>query len=386
MAKKVKITKGGQTVYPATVMDAVMHPDLRVDASKLIEEVNVSKIYPTGGIDGTNKYTLETAIAKIPSSLRNVGIKCSFLGDAGKPETWEYRGGTFTSAGSWVQTGAKMVSGLSASSGYLTCSTAAATAAKTVAQNNFILSTNCRLIVKMTNYNTAASPTLNVNSTGGKPLYYNGEIASADNTWEAGEVLDMYYDGVNYQASSFQGGGVKAEKIEFDNSNTEIKSDNAQGAIEESYAQGKSNREAIFNVDISQKFRFTDGNYITDLGTLGGSQNLSYCDYVDISSYNYLFISLVSLASNNTIKASIAFYDEDRTFISSYTPDNTPDRTLDVTAVAVPANARYLRTSKWAQPIMDEYQFTFIAKACMNLSALSDEIDGIYDILKKRLI
>ena len=78
MAKKVKITKGGQTVYPATVMDAVVHPDLRVDASKLIEEVNMSKIYPTGGIDGTNKYTLETAIAMIPASLRNVGIKCSF--------------------------------------------------------------------------------------------------------------------------------------------------------------------------------------------------------------------------------------------------------------------------------------------------------------------
>lgn len=83
MAKKVKITKGGQTVYPATVMDAVVHPDLRVDASKLIEEVNVSKIYPTGGIDGTNKYTLDTAIAMIPASLRNVGIKCSFINEAG---------------------------------------------------------------------------------------------------------------------------------------------------------------------------------------------------------------------------------------------------------------------------------------------------------------
>ena len=106
MAKKVKITKGGQTVYPATVMDAVVHPDLRVDASKLIEEVNVSKIYPTGGIDGTNKYTLETAIAKIPSSLRNVGLKCSFLNEAGVLETWEYRGGSFTSSSSWEQGGA----------------------------------------------------------------------------------------------------------------------------------------------------------------------------------------------------------------------------------------------------------------------------------------
>ena len=107
MAKKVKITKGGQTVYPATVMDAVVHPDLRVDASKLIEEVNVSKIYPTGGIDGTNKYTLETAIAMIPASLRNVGIKCSFLDDAGDTENWEYLGGTFTNTASWREYGGR---------------------------------------------------------------------------------------------------------------------------------------------------------------------------------------------------------------------------------------------------------------------------------------
>ena len=107
MAKKVKITKDGQTVYPATVMDAVVHKDLRVDSSTLIEEVNVSKIFPTGGIDGTNKYTLETAIAKIPASLRNVGIKCSFLDEDGQVETWEYQGGTFTSVGEWGKVGIK---------------------------------------------------------------------------------------------------------------------------------------------------------------------------------------------------------------------------------------------------------------------------------------
>ena len=115
MAKKVKITKGGQTVYPATVMDAVVHPDLRVDASKLIEEVNVSKIYPTGGIDGTNKYTLETAIAKIPSSLRNVGLKCSFINEGGEFETWTYQSGTFTNTDSWNNAGAKAIADVEAS-------------------------------------------------------------------------------------------------------------------------------------------------------------------------------------------------------------------------------------------------------------------------------
>ena len=76
------------------------------ELQRFIEEVNVSKIYPTGGIDGTNKYTLETAIAKIPASLRNVGIKCSFINEANQLETWEYIGNTFTSVNNWARIGA----------------------------------------------------------------------------------------------------------------------------------------------------------------------------------------------------------------------------------------------------------------------------------------
>lgn len=77
MARIHKLTKNGQAICPATRMDAVVHPELKVTASELIGEVNVSKIYPTGGTDGTDKYTLEAAVAKIPESLRSVGIKCS---------------------------------------------------------------------------------------------------------------------------------------------------------------------------------------------------------------------------------------------------------------------------------------------------------------------
>ena len=112
MASIHKLTKDGQTIYPATTTDAVVHPDLAVSSSKLIEEVNVSKIFPTGGIDGTNKYTLETAIAMIPSSLRNVGLKCSFLDEEGELETWEYKSGTFTSTSCWIQGGAAKISEL----------------------------------------------------------------------------------------------------------------------------------------------------------------------------------------------------------------------------------------------------------------------------------
>lgn len=111
MAKKVKLINGGQTVYPATVMDAVVHKDLRVDSSKLIEEVNVSKIFPTGGIGGSNKYTLETAIAMIPASLRTVGLKCSFLGETGELEEWTYKGKKWD-AGGFVLVGAGKINEL----------------------------------------------------------------------------------------------------------------------------------------------------------------------------------------------------------------------------------------------------------------------------------
>ena len=66
-------------------------------------EYNVSVHHPTEGIGGTNKYTLEMAIQKIPAELRTVGIKCSFLTEDNSVQTYVYQGGTFTSADSWAQ-------------------------------------------------------------------------------------------------------------------------------------------------------------------------------------------------------------------------------------------------------------------------------------------
>lgn len=78
----------------------------------LVTEYNVSKRFPTGGIDGSNKYTLESAIAKIPRGLRNAGIKCSFLDEGGNPEIWEYQGGTrgFTNLLSWGRMDSERIS------------------------------------------------------------------------------------------------------------------------------------------------------------------------------------------------------------------------------------------------------------------------------------
>lgn len=88
--------------------------------------------------------------------------------------------------------------------GYAVCSSGASIASKVINRTNFELSDNCRLLVEMNNANSAASGvTLNINNTGAKPLFYNGSPASASNTWQAGDILDVFYDGTYYHAIRF---------------------------------------------------------------------------------------------------------------------------------------------------------------------------------------
>lgn len=81
---------------------------------------------------------------------------------------------------------------------YGTCSTAAATAAKTVACTGFALVTGAEITVKFTVTNTAASPTLNVNSTGAKPVYYRGSAISKGYL-AANRTYTFRYNGTQYE-------------------------------------------------------------------------------------------------------------------------------------------------------------------------------------------
>lgn len=65
---------------------------------KMTTEYNVSVLHPTSGSGGSNKYTLETAIAQVPSKYRSVGIKCAFINESGKPECWKYQGSSWVAA------------------------------------------------------------------------------------------------------------------------------------------------------------------------------------------------------------------------------------------------------------------------------------------------
>jgi len=90
--------------------------------------------------------------------------------------------------------------------GYYECDTAVGTAAKVLSVANYALFAGGALKVKFVNKNTANNATLNINSQGAKALYYQGERASATNSWDDNEVVEIYYDGTSYYANNIKGG------------------------------------------------------------------------------------------------------------------------------------------------------------------------------------
>ena len=85
---------------------------------------------------------------------------------------------------------------------YGVCSTEAATVAKEVTVPKFELKDGALVVVKFTNANSIASPTLNVNGTGAKPIYRYGTtaVSTSQSTtgWRAGAVQLFVYDGAGW--------------------------------------------------------------------------------------------------------------------------------------------------------------------------------------------
>lgn len=82
---------------------------------------------------------------------------------------------------------------------YGTCDTEGSAAVQVVSCSNFkVLETGARISVKFTNALTASSPTLNVNSTGAKNIYFRGAAITSSYRWGAGSVVDFIYDGTQW--------------------------------------------------------------------------------------------------------------------------------------------------------------------------------------------
>lgn len=82
---------------------------------------------------------------------------------------------------------------------YGTCATEANTAAKVATATDFKLVSGTSVSIRFTYTNTAASPTLNVNSLGAKAIYTNGTRFAY---WAAGATVTFVYDGTNFQVAS----------------------------------------------------------------------------------------------------------------------------------------------------------------------------------------
>ena len=80
---------------------------------------------------------------------------------------------------------------------FCTSATVAATAAKTATLAGYVLKNGGRVLVKFTYNNTAAAPTLNINSTGAKAIKAFGTTESTVQ-WVAGDIVEFIYDGTNY--------------------------------------------------------------------------------------------------------------------------------------------------------------------------------------------
>lgn len=77
--------------------------------------------------------------------------------------------------------------------GYCTCSTAAATVAKTASLSSYTLTTGGIVAVRFTNGITVANPTLNITSKGAKAIYYNGAALTDTSLIKAGDTVTFIY-------------------------------------------------------------------------------------------------------------------------------------------------------------------------------------------------
>jgi len=89
---------------------------------------------------------------------------------------------------------------------YANCATAANTASKqaNLVDDNptLVLETGVRISVRFANANTAKSPTLNINNTGAKAIYWQGEPIASGQHWQANDTLDFVYNGAQWDLVS----------------------------------------------------------------------------------------------------------------------------------------------------------------------------------------
>ncbi|MFA5744571.1 MAG: hypothetical protein WC936_07185, partial [Candidatus Nanoarchaeia archaeon] len=112
--------------------------------------------------------------------------------------------------------------GSAAISRYGVCATIAKTAAKVVSITGYTLVSGAVSVVKFTYGNVANSPTLNITSTGAKPITRKGVVISPEKI-EVGGTYVFVYDGTNYEiiGSYFDNSPITVHGMIIDETNSD---------------------------------------------------------------------------------------------------------------------------------------------------------------------
>ena len=156
----------------------------------------------TAGIQVTIKFTNKSGVASATLNVNGTGAKPIYRYGTTAVSTGTTTSGwvagavqTFTYDGTgWVREywNNTTYSNVALGQGYATCSTAAATTAKTAALSSYALTANGIVSIKFT-YDVPASATLNINSKGAKAMYYKGAAIKAG-VIKAGDTATFIYN------------------------------------------------------------------------------------------------------------------------------------------------------------------------------------------------
>ena len=198
-------------IYPLTVLEAVIDSESGMPAKKSLKDtytngLNELKEQEQSSLSAIEDKTheiisgieeLKGLIEEVDTALNNVDDVIDIANNAA--DSANTAANTAITASSLANASAENANTAAnnyyAISGYYTCSSSADSSAKIISMSTaFKTGISCK--VKMTYANTASNVTFGTSSAS-YPMYYNGKLVSSSNTWEADEVLEVWYDGIN---------------------------------------------------------------------------------------------------------------------------------------------------------------------------------------------
>ena len=207
-------------IYPQTVLEAVIDSESGMPAKKSLKDtytngLNELKEQEQSSLSAIENKTheiisgieeLKGLVGEVDTALNNVNDVIDIANNAA--DSANTAANTAITASSLANASAENANTAAnnyyAISGYYTCSSSADSSAKTISMSTaFKTGISCK--VKMTYANTASNVTFGTSSAS-YPMYYNSKLVSSSNTWEADEVLEVWYDGINIISKKWIGG------------------------------------------------------------------------------------------------------------------------------------------------------------------------------------